>query len=257
MPGPHSYAAWFGTGQIQLLQPSLRNPETCTCKAFWAVLGGSSSQAPRRGGPARRPRSLARAEPQQGTLIGATQVECLPVGYDLERTEDAELHRGLQVWHSARSRARSATNATTGPAEQSRSVTGSVTEDVRRPRATVGHERAPPEVARKHARFDPLRWRAAKSTGRQLAHERTYLAWWRTGLAGIAAGFAVGRVLPEVVGGTNWPYIALGTALAASGLAAMVYGIVHYRELQAALREDREPHTGEGSVLASPRSGSR
>ena len=23
----------------------------------------------------------------------------------------------------------------------------------------------------------------------QLAHERTYLAWWRTGLAGIAAGF--------------------------------------------------------------------
>ena len=75
----------------------------------------------------------------------------------------------------------------------------------------------------------------------RLAHERTYLAWWRTGLAGIAAGFAVGRVLPEVVGGTNWPYVALGTALAASGLAAMVYGIVHYRELQAALRDDREP----------------
>ena len=47
----------------------------------------------------------------------------------------------------------------------------------------------------------------------QLAHERTYLAWWRTGLAGIAAGFAVGRVLPEVVGDTNWPYIALGTVL--------------------------------------------
>jgi putative membrane protein len=84
----------------------------------------------------------------------------------------------------------------------------------------------------------------------RLAHERTYLAWWRTGLAGIAAGFAVGRVLPEVVGGTNWPYVALGTGLAASGLAAMVYGIVHYRELQAALLEDREPHTGEGFLLA-------
>jgi uncharacterized membrane protein YidH (DUF202 family) len=69
-------------------------------------------------------------------------------------------------------------------------------------------------------------------------------------LAGIAAGFAVGRVLPEVVGGTNWPYIALGTALAASGLAAMVYGIAHYRELQAALREDREAHAGEGFLLA-------
>jgi putative membrane protein len=84
----------------------------------------------------------------------------------------------------------------------------------------------------------------------QLAHERTYLAWWRTGLAGIAAGFAIGRVLPEVVGGTNWPYVALGTGLAASGLAAMVYGIVHYRELQAALREGRGRHTGEGFLLA-------
>ena len=69
-------------------------------------------------------------------------------------------------------------------------------------------------------------------------------------MAGIAAGFAVGRVLPEVVGGTNWPCIALGTALAASGLAAMVYGIVHYRELQAALLEEREPHTGEAFILA-------
>jgi len=84
----------------------------------------------------------------------------------------------------------------------------------------------------------------------QLAHERTYLAWWRTGLAGIAAGFAIGRVLPEVVGGTNWPYIALGAALTASGLTAMVYGIVHYRELQAALREGREPRTGEPFLLA-------
>ena len=83
-----------------------------------------------------------------------------------------------------------------------------------------------------------------------LAHERTYLAWWRTGLAGIAAGFAVGRVLPEVVGGTNWPYLALGTALTSTGLAVMLYGIVHYRELQAALREGREPRAGEGFLLA-------
>jgi len=30
----------------------------------------------------------------------------------------------------------------------------------------------------------------------------------------------------------------------------MVYGIVHYRELQAALREDREPRTGDAFVLA-------
>jgi putative membrane protein len=84
----------------------------------------------------------------------------------------------------------------------------------------------------------------------KLAHERTYLAWWRTGLAGIAAGFAIGRVLPETIGGTDWPYIALGTVLAASGLVAMAYGIVHYRELQTSLREGREAQTGEGFVLA-------
>jgi uncharacterized membrane protein YidH (DUF202 family) len=32
----------------------------------------------------------------------------------------------------------------------------------------------------------------------RLANERTYLAWWRTGIAGVAAGFAVGHVVPEV-----------------------------------------------------------
>ena len=30
----------------------------------------------------------------------------------------------------------------------------------------------------------------------------------------------------------------------------MVFGIAHYRELQAALREDREAHTVEGFLLA-------
>ena len=110
-------------------------------------------------------------------------------------------------------------------------------------------QRAPSEPA-----VVPLAWFPEMASGEihrtALAHERTYLAWWRTGLAGIAAGFAVGRVLPEVVGGTNWPYIALGTVLSSTGLGAMLYGIVHYRELQAALREGREPRAGDGFVLA-------
>src|SRR6186713_2600243 len=105
---------------------------------------------------------------------------------------------------------------------------------------------APPERSRTADVVRPADMASGEVHRTQLAHERTYLAWWRTGLAGIAAGFGVGRVLPEVVSGTNWPYIALGTALTAAGLAAMVYGIVHYRELQAALREEREPRTGEG-----------
>jgi len=51
----------------------------------------------------------------------------------------------------------------------------------------------------------------------RLANERTYLAWWRTGIAGIAAGFAVGRIVPEVVEGQSWPYVAVGAALTATG----------------------------------------
>ncbi len=83
----------------------------------------------------------------------------------------------------------------------------------------------------------------------RLANERTYLAWWRTGIAGVAAGFAVGRVVPEVVEGRSWPYVAVGTALTAAGLLAFVYGVVGYRELDAALREGREPATRDRALL--------
>lgn len=83
----------------------------------------------------------------------------------------------------------------------------------------------------------------------RLANERTYLAWWRTGIAGVAAGFAVGRVVPEVVEDRSWPYVAVGTALTAAGLLAFVYGVVGYRELDAALREGREPATRDRALL--------
>lgn len=52
----------------------------------------------------------------------------------------------------------------------------------------------------------------------RLANERPYLAWWRTGIAGLAAGFAIGRVVPEVVEGRSWPYAGVGAALTAAGL---------------------------------------
>ena len=83
----------------------------------------------------------------------------------------------------------------------------------------------------------------------RLANARTYLAWWRTGIAGIAAGFAVGRIVPEVVEGQSWPYVAFGAALTATGVLAFVYGAVRYRELDAALREGREPARHDGALL--------
>jgi len=32
----------------------------------------------------------------------------------------------------------------------------------------------------------------------RLANERTYLAWWRTGLTALAVSFAVGKLVPEL-----------------------------------------------------------
>jgi inner membrane protein YidH len=83
----------------------------------------------------------------------------------------------------------------------------------------------------------------------RLANERTYLAWWRTGVAALAAGFAVGRIVPEVIGESAWPYVTLGAALAGAGAIAFAYGLIRYRQLDAALREGREPPSSDTVLL--------
>jgi putative membrane protein len=72
-----------------------------------------------------------------------------------------------------------------------------------------------------------------------LAAERTWLAWWRTGIAAVVAALAVGGVLPELVDRTRWPYVALGCAYAATGVALFVAGALRQRALDRALRERR------------------
>ena len=51
----------------------------------------------------------------------------------------------------------------------------------------------------------------------ELAAERTWLAWWRTAIAAAIAGLGVGRLLPEVVTGTKWPYVVLGAGYSLDG----------------------------------------
>ena len=36
----------------------------------------------------------------------------------------------------------------------------------------------------------------------RLANERTYLAWWRTGLTTLAVSVGTGKLVPAVTGGT-------------------------------------------------------
>lgn len=69
----------------------------------------------------------------------------------------------------------------------------------------------------------------------RLANERTWLAWLRTGIACLAAGLAVGRLVPELTGGPAWPYAILGTAYALLGMALVAYGQRRQRDVARAV----------------------
>jgi len=53
----------------------------------------------------------------------------------------------------------------------------------------------------------------------KLAAERTWLAWWRTGLTAAAGAIGIGRLVPELIHGTTWPYVLHGTGYGLLGLA--------------------------------------
>jgi putative membrane protein len=85
-------------------------------------------------------------------------------------------------------------------------------------------------------RFD-ARVEAEDATRRtRLASERTFLAWWRTGLTSLAVGLAAGRLVPELAGGESWPYVLLGVAYSLLGLAFIVYGLRRQFEVEDAVR---------------------
>lgn len=71
-----------------------------------------------------------------------------------------------------------------------------------------------------------------------LAAERTWLAWWRSGIAATTAAVAVGGVVPELVGGPKTPYIVLGAGWAALGGAVFVAAALRRRHVEEALRND-------------------
>ena len=77
---------------------------------------------------------------------------------------------------------------------------------------------------------------AADATRRtRLANERTYLAWWRTGLTAFAVSLGSGKLVPELTDANRWPYLLLGIGFALLGLAFVGYGLVRQRRVDAAL----------------------
>jgi putative membrane protein len=70
----------------------------------------------------------------------------------------------------------------------------------------------------------------------RLAAERTWLAWWRTGLATTGAAIAIGRLLPELTHVSHvWAYRALGLAYGVLAIAILLIGGVRQRRGAQAL----------------------
>lgn len=46
----------------------------------------------------------------------------------------------------------------------------------------------------------------------RLANERTYLAWWRTGLTGFAVSLGAGKLVPALTDETRWPNVVVGSS---------------------------------------------
>jgi putative membrane protein len=72
----------------------------------------------------------------------------------------------------------------------------------------------------------------------RLANERTYLAWWRTGLTSIAVCVGLGRIVPEVTNVTKWPYELVGAGYGVLGVGFMVIAHVRLRAVEAAVDRD-------------------
>jgi len=69
----------------------------------------------------------------------------------------------------------------------------------------------------------------------RLASERTYLAWWRTGLTTLAVSLAAGKLVPELSGGARWPYEAIGVAFGIVGIMFIAYAYIRQKQVEEAL----------------------
>jgi putative membrane protein len=70
----------------------------------------------------------------------------------------------------------------------------------------------------------------------RLANERTFLAWWRSGLTAFAVAIGAGKLVPAVADDAEpWPYELLGAGFSLLGVAFVVYGWARQRAVDRAL----------------------
>jgi uncharacterized membrane protein YidH (DUF202 family) len=71
----------------------------------------------------------------------------------------------------------------------------------------------------------------------RLSAERTWLAWWRSGIAAATAALAVGGLVPELVEEAGWPYVALGCGYGLAAAAMFVGGALRKRAVDRSLED--------------------
>jgi putative membrane protein len=69
----------------------------------------------------------------------------------------------------------------------------------------------------------------------RLAAERTWLAWWRSGIAASTAAVAVGGVVPQLVEGGRTAWVVLGCAYALLAACMFAAAALRRRQVERAL----------------------
>jgi putative membrane protein len=84
----------------------------------------------------------------------------------------------------------------------------------------------------------------------RLANERTYLAWWRTGLTALAVSLGAGKLVPELTDASPWPYLAVGIGFGVLGIVFIAYGFWRQREVEEAVRRGEYARLDERFMVA-------
>jgi uncharacterized membrane protein YidH (DUF202 family) len=83
----------------------------------------------------------------------------------------------------------------------------------------------------------------------RLAAERTWLAWWRSGIAAATAAVGVGGVVPSLVDGERTPYIVIGAGYAVLAVAVFIAAGWRRMQVERALARGEFEQVGAGPVL--------
>jgi uncharacterized membrane protein YidH (DUF202 family) len=83
----------------------------------------------------------------------------------------------------------------------------------------------------------------------RLANERTYLAWWRSALAAFAVALGVGKIVPQLAGGSSVGYQIVGAGYALLGIAFIGYALLRQQQQERALDQGRFVPFGRTAAL--------